>query len=440
MGRRLRLRAIFWVTVVLLLILAPLFALLIGPRPEGRAFWVELSVALGFAGLAMMGLQFLLTARIRYLTTPFGIDIVYHFHRQISIIATLLVLAHPIILFIINPDNLRLLNLFEAGWQARTGVLSIVALLALIISSIWRQPFGIAYEPWRVAHGLLAVLAVSLAMAHVAIVGYHVETPWKQALWIGLPLSWMALLVYVRLVKPLLLLRHPYEVREVHQERGDSYTLLLQPVGHAGFRFKPGQFAWLTLWNSPYAITEHPFSFSSSAARTGELTLTIKELGDFTATIKQVEPGQRAYLDGPYGVFSVDRNIAPGYVFIAGGIGITPIMSMLRTLADRGDERPLMLIYANNTWDEVIFREELEQLGTRLQLQIIHVLNEPDDSWDGERGYVNAEILERYVPKQHDEVDYFICGPDVMMDAVEEALAKVGVSLGQMHSERYNLV
>ncbi|HMQ35644.1 MAG TPA: ferric reductase-like transmembrane domain-containing protein, partial [Chloroflexaceae bacterium] len=400
MGRQLRRRAVFWVLVVLLLVLAPLFALLAGARPEGRPFWVELSVALGFAGLALMGLQFLLTARIRYLTTPFGIDIVYHFHRQISVIATLLVLAHPIILFVGDPSNLARLNLIEAGWQARTGVLSVVALLALVVSSLWRQPLGLAYEPWRAAHGTLAVLAVALAMAHVAIVGYHVATPWKRALWIALPMLWIALLAYVRLIKPWLMLRRPYEVREVREERGGAYTLVLQPVGHPGFQFMPGQFAWLTLRGSPYTIREHPFSFSSSAAAGGQVAFTIKELGDFTATIKEARPGQRAYLDGPFGVFSVDRNLAPGYVFVAGGVGITPIMSMLRTLADRRDPRPLLLLYANKTWDEATFREELDSLVERLALKVVHVIEEPDDGWQGERGFVDAEILGRYVPEE----------------------------------------
>jgi predicted ferric reductase len=151
----------------------------------------------------------------------------------------------------------------------------------------------------------------------------------------------------------------------------------LEPEGHTGFRFQPGQFAWLSLWNGPFGMREHPFSFSSSAERQGEMTMTIRELGDFTATVKEVQPGQRAYLDGPYGAFSVDRHRSPGYVFIAGGAGITPVISMLRTLADRGNDQPLLLIYANMAWEDVIFREELEELKRRLRVTIVHVLEQP---------------------------------------------------------------
>jgi 3-phenylpropionate/trans-cinnamate dioxygenase ferredoxin reductase subunit len=127
-------------------------------------------------------------------------------------------------------------------------------------------------------------------------------------------------------------------------------------------------------------------------------------------------------------------------VFIAGGVGITPIMSMLCTLADRDDRRSLLLIYANNTWEEITFREELEALQQQLDLEIVHVLGEPPDGWDGETGYVTADILERLIPAQRNSRAYFICGPDPMMDAVEQGLTELGVSLANIHGERYNFV
>ena len=81
------LQGILWIFIYLLLTLAPLFFMIFGPaRPEGREFWRELSVSLGFVGLAMMTLQFVLTARFKFLKAPYGSDIVYFFHRQISLV------------------------------------------------------------------------------------------------------------------------------------------------------------------------------------------------------------------------------------------------------------------------------------------------------------------------------------------------------------------
>jgi predicted ferric reductase len=312
----------------------------------------------------------------------------------------------------------------------------------MIATSIWRRQLGLNYEPWRVLHGILAVLVVGLAAAHIVMWGnYIASSTWKRAFWLLLTTFWIGSLVYVRVWKPVMLLRRPYRVVAVQPERGDAWTLTFEPEGHPGFRFQPGQFAWVSIWNGPFGMREHPFSFSSSAERDRSVTLTIKALGDFTSTIKDVKVSQRAYLDGPYGAFTIDRHRSPGYVFIAVGVGITPMMSMLRTLADRGNEQPLLLIYGSKTWEDVIFREELEELKGRLNnLKIVHVISQPSEDWQGERGRITKEQLARLLPADRNSRDYFICGPDAMMDEVERALTELGVSLAYFHSERYNFV
>ena len=344
-------RGAVWLSLYLLFILAPLFALLGGSLPPARDFWTEFSVAIGYSGLAMMGLQFGLTARFRYVTEPWGEDVIYHFHRQISLIAVGLVIAHPLILFIVRPELLALLNSLQAPWRARFAALSTYSLIALVVMALWRQELKIRYETWHLTHILLAVVAVAAGILHMVGWGFYLIDPWKRALWIGLTLFWIGLLLYVRIVKPLFLLRRPYRVAEVRKERGDTWTLVMRPDGHAGFRFSPGQFGWLTLWGSPFKITGHPFSFSSSAnASDGRVEMSIRELGDFTNTIHQVPVGRRVYLDGPYGAFT-SGNPADMHVLIAGGVGVTPMMSLIRTFADRDDERPVILLYGSRDWD-----------------------------------------------------------------------------------------
>ncbi len=432
-----------WVFIYLVLVSAPLVVLLIGRVPEGREFWRELSVALGFAGLAMMALQFVLTARFKWLKAPYGADIVYHFHRQISFVALLLILAHPLLLFVFSPQTLALLNLFSAPWRARAGVTAVILLLALIGASVWRKPLKIEYTNWRIWHGILATLVIALAITHVVLARHYLNTPWKQALWVTYGVFWVGLLIYVRILKPILLLRRPYEVESVTPERGNAWSLTVRPVGHAGMKFMPGQFAWITVLSSPFAEAEHPFSFSSSASQLAPLTFTIKELGDFTRQIKTLQPGQKVYVDGPFGHFSIDRHThAEQFVFIAGGVGITPTMSMLRTMADRGDRRPVTLLYANKDWDSVIFREELDALKDRLNLNLVHVLEKPSTDWNGETGFVTRAVLGRHLPKasQPNSVEIFICGPQPMINAVENALTQLGVPFGDFHSERFDLV
>jgi predicted ferric reductase len=434
-------RGAVWVIIYLFFVLVPLFALLAGSLPPARDFWTEFSVAIGYVGLAMMGLQFGLTARFRYVTEPWGEDVIYHFHRQISLIAVALVLAHPIILFVVRPELLALLNFIQAPWRARFAAVSTYSLIALVLMSLWRAKWNIRYETWHLSHIFLAVVAIAAGLAHMVGWSFYLGDPWKRALWIGLTVFWVGLLLYLRIVKPVFILRRPYRVAEVRRERGDGWTLVMRPNGHPGFRFSPGQFGWLTAWGSPFKITGHPFSFSSSAAVTdGCVEMTIRNLGDFTSAIGDLPVGKRVYLDGPYGAFTIDRNPADMHVLIAGGVGVTPMMSMIRTLADRGDKRPVILFYGSKDWESITFREQLEALNGRLYLTIVHVLENPPAGWTGEKGFVTAEVFKRHLPPPYADHEYFICGPDVMMDVIEKTLGELGVPLSKYHSERYSFV
>jgi len=435
------LQAVFWLGAYLVLVTAPLFVLLVGPVPPPGGFWWDFSMALGFAALAMMGVQFMLTARYRRATAPFGIDIIYYFHRYLAGFALAIVVLHYLIIRIDNPAALGSANPADAPAHMSAGRAAIALFALLVASSLLRRRFRVEYDLWRWTHALGATAAFALALWHVAGTGYYVGTDWKQALWTGYGLFWIALIGQVRIVKPWRMLRNPYRVAEVRRERGDAFTLVLEPEGHTGMRFQPGQFAWLTLGASPFALKEHPFSIASSAARAGPLEFGIKAVGDFTRSAMTVQPGQTAFLDGPYGAFSTDRHPgAQGYVFIAGGVGIAPIISMLRTLADRGDRRPLILFYGNRRWERVLYREELDALAAQLDLRVVHILGEPPEDWHGEHGLLTQAMLDRTLPPDHGEWHYFLCGPTAMTQAAEKWLAALGVRPGRIHCELFEWV
>jgi predicted ferric reductase len=433
-------RGTVWVTVYLLFILAPLFALLVGSLPPTRDFWTEFAVAIGYSGLAMMGLQFGLTARFRYVTALWGEDVIYHFHRQISQIAVGLVVAHALIMAATRPEMFALSDLRDVPLGAVFAFVSVGCLIVLVVTALWRVKLKIPYEMWHLSHIVLAVVAVTAGIVHMVGWAYYLSDPWKRTLWIALTLFWIALLLYVRIFKPLFRLRQPYRVAQVRPELGDTTTLVMLPEGHPGFRFRPGQFGWLTIWGSPFKITGHPFSFSSSAeAKDGRVEMSIRKLGDFTMDIDKVPLGQRVYLDGPYGAFTIGHP-ADMHVLIAGGVGITPMMSMIRTLADRGDKRPVVLLYGSKDWESITFRDELEALKARLNLNVVHVLAKPPVGWTGEQGFINAEMFTRHLPPPYADHEYFICGPNLMMDAIEDAMGKLHVPLSKYHSERYSFV
>ena len=428
-------KQVLWIGVYFLLATAPLLILLLAPRPEGRTFWRELSVGLGFVGLSLMGLQFIPTARLPFLADVFPSDTLYAFHHRLSIAAFLLTLAHPLVLFVQNPYTLQLLNIFTAPLRAVAGVTSVLVLIPLVVTSIRRVELGMSYESWRWVHDILSVAVIGLAFYHILNVNYYTSVPLQRWLLVGLGVIWAAMIIYIRLIKPWMLLQRPYQVAEVIQERGDTWSLNLKPVGHEGLSFRAGQFAWLTVDRSPFHIEEHPFSFASSAENPDHIGFAIKELGDFTSTLGDVPPGTRVYVDGPYGTFDLYGEPDSNFVFIAGGIGSAPIMSMLRTMADRGDDRQIQFFYGNPTRETVIFREELAALEEKLNLEVIHVLEKPPEGWEGERGFITVDVLQRLLCEDFRDCVFFICGPLPMIDAVTGALEKLAVSRGRTHAE-----
>lgn len=228
----LRIQAMGWFA---LLALAPLLLMLTTPVPAKGGFWWESGIALGFGALGLLLGQFLLTARLRLPTAPFGIDIIYYFHRYAASAIPVLVLA--------------------------------LGLMLLIL---------------------------------------------------------VALIVTVRLIRPWRLAARPRQLVENRAERGESRTLVLRPVGHNGMRFTP------------------------------------------------------ACVDGPYGIFSCSHYPqAAGFVFIAGGIGVAPVISMLEGLQQADDKRQHFLFAAHSEFERIPRREDITALATNLNLTSVQVLESP---------------------------------------------------------------
>jgi predicted ferric reductase len=135
LGKRIRpLRSLaesVWIRLYLLLIALPLLILIVGQVPKGGGFWWDFSMGLGFTGLTIMGLQFVLTARFRGATAPFGIDIIYFFHRWVAIVGIVLVLGHYLILRTKYGAVLPPLNPAEAPWHMTAGRLALIIFLGL---------------------------------------------------------------------------------------------------------------------------------------------------------------------------------------------------------------------------------------------------------------------------------------------------------------------
>jgi predicted ferric reductase len=431
-----------WLFVFMIMIFIPLILLAIFPRPPGREFLRDFSVSLGFLTMSLLGLQTIPTSRLKFITRYFAMEKLYSVHHKLSILTFILAIVHPVLLFINNPETLRLLNFATAPWRARAAVLSLLTMFVLIITSVWREAIFMKYDVWRWVHDVMAFAAVGLGLFHMFRVNYYMSLTYQRVLWLVLTAIWVAVILYIRIARPIIMIKKPYVVDHVKEELGQCWSLYVRPDGHRGFKYQAGQFAWITV-ESPFIFRENPFSFSSSANREDDLIgFTIKELGDFTSTIKHLNPGDRVYVDGPYGTFNLDEHYESRLVLIAGGIGSAPVLSILRTMRDRGRKDPVMFFYGNPTWDTVIFRDELAELEKEMDcLQVVHVLERPPEGWEGEKGFITAEILARHLPEDYKQWEYifFLCGPMPMIQAVEGALFRLDVQQTKIFSEKYEM-
>ncbi|HEX5043389.1 MAG TPA: ferric reductase-like transmembrane domain-containing protein [Candidatus Polarisedimenticolaceae bacterium] len=431
---------------LLLLLLPLLFGTAFPPSDVSASALLNLSVGLAYVGFAVMVLELSLVSRVQRAASPFGLDVLQQFHKEIGIAAFCLLLTHPILLVVAGYPA-RILGSSGVPWSVASGTLAFLLLLALISLSIWRKRLRLSYEIWLGTHGLLALGLLVVAGVHVATVGRFVRRMPMAVLCLLYVLVPVCLFAFQRLLRPLFTTRRAWRVVENRAEAGDARTLRLEPVGHAGWAggFAAGQFAWLRLGRSPLSYDQHPISLSSSgdaAQETREIAFTIKNLGDWSGPrVRELGAGDLVWVDGPYGVFTLDREQGPGYVFLAGGVGITPLRSMLVTMAEREDVRPVVLFYAARTPEDLIFREDLLALRGRMNLKVVYVVSEAPPGWEGEEGRITAEVLRRHLPpKQYRRWQYFICGPSPMMDALEQILPDLGVPEDHIHTERFDMV
>lgn len=440
-GRAARTARVAWFAGYLLLITLPLALAWVLARDPAAGPVGATATDTGLLAFSLVVVSLVLMARVPSLVAAFGIEHVLLMHRLVAVAAVLLVLAHLGLVIDEDPRGWSILDVGDTSAPARAAIAATVAMLCAVLLALRRRRRRPRYEAWRMAHLFLAVVVVVGGWLHVWWLHQLSDHP-VFAVWFGL-LGLVMLGVGLRrwLWLPWRALRRSYVVEQVEPVAGDAVRLVLRAHRHEGRRFKPGQFAWLKIGTSPFVFEEHPFSISSTAQTPHRKEFTIKALGDFSELLRGLRPGRRVFLDGPYGGFTVEGlDASPGFVLIAGGVGVTPMLSILRTLADRGDRRAHRLLLGARTWDDLILRHEIEELCGRLDLSVVDVLEEPPEDWLGERGRIDATLLDRCLPERARAHDYFLCGPPPMVVAVSRQLRSRGVPLRRIHTERFEVV
>jgi len=402
--------------------------------------WDQLAVATGLLALSALVCAAVLPSRLRSLTRAFGIESVMDVHRFLGTAAAALALLHLACVVAADPARVVLLD-FGTNTQAAKAAGLATAALGAVIFLAMRGRRG-SYETWRWVHLLLAAAVLVFAAVHVVLLNRLVADPTMSALLAVLAGTLLAVLYNRWIWRGLLDPTTEFVVHQVRAEAPTVTTLVLVPrrARHSGelWHFEPGQFAWLRLERTLTA-QEHPFTIASGAQRGRQVEFTIRHAGDFTAALPGLRPGRPVWVDGPHGGFTPDAH-ATGVVMIAGGVGVTPMMSMLRTAAHLGETRPYRLVVVAGSPGELLFRDELAVLHTQLDLEVTEVLRRPAPGWSGHTGEIGVGLLTAVLAaEQLGDLDYFLCGPPSLIADAFDALAVLEVPPDRVHTEQFDL-
>jgi predicted ferric reductase len=439
---RRRIAPVVWTLLVAVGVALPVWVLWRTPWWTHDDGWRTTSLVAALGAASLLVLAYLLPSRFRPLTGYLGVERLLRNHRALALGAVTLVLLH-VLAVVLRPEiGPAVLDLRTAPPRVWAATVATVALLLLAVLGILRRRRRPRYEGWRLSHVVLANLALLATALHILWLQDLTRFPESRAWFVGLAVLMLLALGHRWVWRPLRSYRNRYVVDEVRRASPTAVTLVLHATGHRGVPFRPGQFVWLKIGTSPFVFEEHPFTISSPSTEPWRKEFMIKGIGDFSELVAGLRPGRGVFIDGPHGSFTLDGLGSDEFVFIAGGVGITPMLSMLRTLAARGDRRPVLLVVAGRTADELLHRTDGEHLQDALDLRIVEILEEPPEDWDGEVGRLTEEVLERALPRRRGrrDIDVFVCGPGPMVAAATRIVSDRGIPSARIHTELFDVV
>lgn len=203
----------------------------------------------------------------------------------------------------------------------------------------------------------------------------------------------------------------------------------------SSFSYEAGQFLFVTIKKGKEELKK-PFTISSSP--TEEFIEFTKKLTghEFSNMLDSLQVGDYMKIDAPYGKLVLD-NKQNKICMLSGGIGITPLRSMCRYATDLHLKTNIILLYGNETCEDIVFRQELKQMEKENEnLKVVHVLNKPPSNWDGYTGYINAEVIQKEIPDYKKRV-FYTCGPPGMVKAMMNLLHDLDVNNEQIKIENF---
>lgn len=415
-------------------------------------FKIFVPMMLGAMAYTWLTWEFIIIARPKPIEKYFGMDRLYRFHGLMAVVSVALVFSHKIMMT-------GLMGTFSTS---RMGDKAFYVYLTVIFLALFFMT-GIVVQKVRLLQKLRSILGklkvtnynFQVILHNISAIGLilmflHVMMTYgsKSSLMIkGIYILYFALgigfYIYHRFIRVFLLGRKKYIIGEIISEAENVFTLKMLPEKGSVFSYKPGQFGYMRILGDNIKPEEHPFSFSSQPGEKNYISVTVKTLGDYTASIRNAKLGYNVLIDGPYGAFShLDYEGEEGIVLISGGVGITPALSILRYIYLNDIDKRVTLIWGINNRNEIICKDEIEKMEKDMKnFNFVPVMFK-DETWDGYKGIIDKGKIEKILLSNGVEMKrqgYYICGPGIMLDNVLKALESMGIRRKFIHFERFSI-
>ena len=414
----------------------------------------SLAVIFGLSGFTSYAQNLVLGARIKVVSRWFGgLDGMYAGHRANGRVAFVLLATHGILIVVARASvsSAEVARLFDpsGGWASVLGV------VALVLMSIW---IGVTLYA-KLGHETFVYVQRALGVTFLIATAHVFLTPGTKAVYQplelylgGVALCGIAAFSYRSIFGNVLVRRHDYEVVRVNPLDPHVVELTMAPASGRPLNFGPGQFVYVTFYSDlfnaqfhPFSITPegssalvsvrpgdirnqfHPFSITSGAGERN-LRIAVKAVGDYTTAMRRLDEGAGARVEGPYGTFSFLNLENKRQVWVAGGIGITPFLSMARSLPASGYE--IDLFFGAKNLESSYFLDELLVISENNPC--LRVIPFPEDKL----GLLNADYIHGTTTGLADR-EILLCGPPVMIDALRAQLLGRGIDAHRIHFERF---
>ena len=381
--------------------------------------------------LALVGL--VLVARVPWIEKSVGHDRLVIWHRKLGPYSLYLITLH--VLFVIvgyaGNDRVRLAvelwhMILRYPWML-PAVVAFSFFAAAGITSYKKARAKMSYETWWTVH-LYTYLAISLSFMHQVLTGpMFMGHPLNKAYWEIIYIYTAAVLVMWRFVIPFVRsMRHNLKVEQVVVEGPGVASIIMKGRNLNKLNAQGGQFfGWRFLTSGQWWIS-HPYSLS--AAPTDKyLRVTVKELGDASGTITNIQPGTRVFFEGPYGTFVASKAKMGHVLLVGGGVGITPLRALMEEL---DATKEIDVIFRASRVEDLVLRHELDELAKLRGARVHYLVGSRKEH------PMNAKYISKFFPAFRDS-DVYVCGPTPLVNAVRDAAQSVGIPKNRFHDEAF---